>query len=104
MNELSQIITGLRLTRPSLNAEQLLALVDPEPVAEQRVVAEVGLPYWIFSVNGSSFDGEFIVVRASLPSQADQLAAGGLRDTIAALRHHDANTGLQATVEMRPMQ
>jgi hypothetical protein len=102
MDHLSQIVTGLRLTRPSIDYAQLLALESPRAEFEAHVPAEKGKDFWIYTVDGKMVDGEAIVVRAALPIQAETLAQEGLRDTIAALRKHDANTGLQAQVEMRP--
>lgn len=102
MEDVARICTGLRLTRPSLNAEQLLALVNPSAEFEAHVPADKGLDYWIYTINGNTFDGESIVVRAKLPIAAETMAQEGLRTTLQALRDYDANTGLQAEVEMRP--
>lgn len=104
MDQLSQIVTGLRLTRPSIDYAQLVALVDPRAEFEAHIPAETGADFWVYSVGGSLVDGEAIVVRAKLPIQAETMAQEGLRDTIAALKKYDANTGLQAEVEVRPLQ
>lgn len=104
MDDLSRIVTGLRLTLPSIDHEQLLALVDPSASFEAHIPAETGKDFWLYSVNGKTLDGEIIVVRASLPQLAEQLAQEGLHDTIAAAMSFSANTGLQAEVEMRPLQ
>lgn len=104
MDQLTQIVTGLSISRPKLNSEQLLALVNPEPVAEQRVAAEVGPPHWIYSVEGKSYDGYFITVRAALPSQADQLAMQALQDLITDLKEQQQNTGIHAEVQVRTLQ
>lgn len=104
MEEVARIIQGLRLTRPSIDTEQLLALTEPSAEFEAHVPAETGKAFWLYSVNGKSLDGDFIVVRATLPQQAETMAQEGLRDTIKAARLYDANTGLQAQVEVRPLQ
>jgi hypothetical protein len=104
MDQLSQIVTGLRLTRPSIDIAQLLALESPRAEFEAHIPAETGADFWIYTVDGKMLDGEAIVVRARLPIQAETMAQEGLRDTIASLRKFDANTGLQAEVEMRPLQ
>lgn len=101
MDELSRIVTGLRLTLPSIDQEQLLALVDPSASFEAHIPAEVGKDFWLYSVNGKTLDGDLIVVRASLPQGAEQLAQEGLRDTIAAAKSFNMNTGLQASVEVK---
>jgi hypothetical protein len=104
MNDLARIINGLSLSRPSIDFADLLALDAPVATFEVHIPADTGRDYWVYSVNGSLLDGEAIVVRASLPIQADTLAQEGLRDTIKSLRHFDANTGIQADVEVRPLQ
>ena len=104
MDELSRVVTGLRLTLPSIDHEQLLALVDPSASFEAHIPAETGKDFWLYSVNGKTLNDEIIVVRASLPQLAEQLAQDGLHDTIAAARQFDVNTGLQAEVEVRPAQ
>jgi len=103
MDEVAQIIQGLRITRPSINFEQLLALADPSAQFEAHCAADVGKDFWIYTVNGSLLEGEAIVVRASkfFPEVAEDLAQNGLADTIKAARNFDANTGLQATVEVK---
>lgn len=103
MDDLSRICTGLRLTRPSLSAEQLLALDNPSAEFEAHVPAETGLDFWIYTINGNTYDGEAMVVRAKLPNGAETLAQEGLRDTLKALRHYQTNTGLQAEVEVKPV-
>lgn len=105
MDEVARICTGLRLTRPSINFEQLLSLEEPKPEFEAHVPAEgSGKDAWIYTVNGNAVDGECMVVRASTPWQAESLAQSGLHDTIESLRKFDKNTGLQADVEVRPLQ
>ena len=104
MDDLSRIVTGLRLTLQSISLEQLLALESPSAEFEAHVPAEGGKDFWIYSVNGKTLDGECIVVRSNYPGGAETLAQEGLRDTIAAARSFNANTGLQAEVEMRPLQ
>ena len=102
MDQIAQIVTGLRLTRPSIDYQQLLALVEPKAEFEAHVPAEDGgRDCWIYTVDGKLVNGEAIVVRARMPIQAETLAQEGLADTIAALRKYDANTGLQASVEVR---
>ena len=102
MDDIARICTGLRLTRPSLNAEQLLALINPSAEFEAHVPAETGADFWIYTINGNTYDGESIVIRAKLPNHAETLAQEGLRDTLKALRHYQDNTGLQAEVEVKP--
>lgn len=102
--QVAQICTGLRLTRPSIDAEQLLALESPSAEFEAHVPAESGPDFWIYTIDGKLFDGEAMVVRARSVIHAETLAQEGLRDTLSALRHYDANTGLSADVEMRPVQ
>lgn len=104
MDEISRIVTGLRLTCPSINLEQLLALDSPSASFEAHVPAETGKDFWIYTVNGKTLDGECIVVRAAFPQLAEQLAQEGLDYTIKSARFHDANTGLQSTVEVRALQ
>ena len=106
MDEVSRIVTGLRMTRPSITLEQLLALEEPSAQFEAHVAADVGKDFWIYTVNGQLCDGEAIVVRASkfLPEVAETLAQEGLRDTIKAAKTYNANTGLQATVEVKGLQ
>lgn len=104
MDEVSRIVTGLRLTCPSITLEQLLALDSPSASFEAHVPAENGKDFWIYTVNGQTLDGEVIVVRANYPGGAETMAQEGLRDTINAARSYDANTGLQSTVEVRTVQ
>lgn len=106
MDEVARIVTGLRLTRPSITLEQLLALTDPSASFEAHVAADVGKDFWIYTINGQLLDGEAIVVRASkfFPEVAEDIAQNGLADTIKAAKSFDANTGLQATVEMKGLQ
>lgn len=104
MDQIAQIVTGLRLTRPSIDAAQLVALDNPRAEFEAHVPAESGPDFWIYTVDGKMVDGEAIVVRARLPIEAETRAQEGLRDTIAAYRKFDANTGLHADVEVRPLQ
>jgi len=104
MDEVSRIVTGLRLTCPSITLEQLLALDSPSASFEAHVPAETGKDFWIYTVNGQTLDGEVIVVRANYPGGAETMAQEGLRDTIMAARNYDANTGLQSTVEVRTVQ
>ena len=103
MEDVARICTGLRLTRPSLDHEQLLALVNPSAEFEAHVPAEQGDDFWIYTINGNTFDGECMVVRAKLPIAAETMAQEGLRTTLDALRHYDANTGLHADVEVKPV-
>lgn len=104
MNQVSQIVEGLRITRPSIDFEQLLALESPSAEFEAHVVAETGKDFWIYTVDGKTVNGECMVVRALTPNGAETLAQEGLRDTIKSLRKYEANTGLQAEVEMGPVQ
>lgn len=95
------ICMGLKATLPSIDQAGLLTIEEPRAVFEAHAVAESGPDYWVYSVNGKTLDGELMVVRASLPIQAETLAQEGLRDTIAALVRLRDETGIQATVEMR---
>lgn len=104
MEEVARIVQGLRLTRPSITLEQLLALESPLAEFEAHVPAETGRDFWIYTIDGKTLDGEAMVVRASLPNQAESMAQEGLRDTIKAAKNYDANTGIQAEVEVRPLQ
>ena len=104
MNELARLFNGLKLSRPSIELGDLLTLDDPKATFEAHVPAETGRDFWVYTVSGNLVDGEAIVVRASLPQQAETLAQEGLRDTIKSLRHFDANTGIQTEVEVRPLQ
>lgn len=104
MNELMRIVSGLRLTLPSINLEQMIALERPAPSFEAHVPAEEGRDYWVYSVDGKTLDGEVIVVRASLPMQAEALAAEGLFDTIQGAKYFNANAGLQSEVEVRGVE
>lgn len=101
-SEVAQIIKGLRLTLPSIDGDKLLSIDNPLASFEAHVVAETGKDYWIYSVNGSLLHGEAIVVRASLPVEAENLAQNGLRTTIDAFRHHTENTGFQ--IEAKVLQ
>lgn len=101
MNELIRVHAALKASRPSIDLAQLLALVDPSAEFEAHIPAETGRDFWVYTVNGKMLEGEAIVVRASLPGQAESLAQQGLADTIAAARKFDANTGLHADVEVR---
>lgn len=104
MDELLRVCQGLSATRPQINLEQLLALVEPSATFEAHIPAEQGRDYWIYTVNGQTLEGEAIVVRASLPNQAEAMAQEGLADTIEAARKYDANTGISAEVEMRGVE
>ena len=104
MDDLLRVCQGLSATRPQINLEQLLALDSPSATFEAHLPAETGRDYWIYTVDGKTLEGEAIVVRASLPNQAECMAQEGLQDTIAAARKFDLNTGLQGTVEMRGME
>jgi hypothetical protein len=104
MNELTRICKGLSATRPTLNLEQLVALEEPFATFETHIPAEQGRDFWIYTVDGKTLEGEVIVVRASLPNQAEAMAQEGLRDTIAAYKKFDMSTGLEATVEVRGVQ
>lgn len=99
-----RVVSGLRLSRPSIDFEQLLALVDPSAEFEAHIPAEQGRDYWVYTINGNMLDGECMVVRASLPNQAEMMAQEGLADTIQAARKFDVNTGLQSTVEVRGVE
>lgn len=102
MDTISQIHAGLRATLPSIDYNDLLAMEDPSAEFEAHCAAETGKDYWFYSVCGKLVNGDVILVRASTPLTAETLAQEGLRDTLAALRRHRDNTGLEATVEMRP--
>lgn len=102
MDQISQICLGLKASRPSLDAPQLLALENPSAEFEAHIPAETGPDFWVYTINGSTYDGECMVVRAKLPNAAETLAQEGLRDTIKALKHYDENTGIHAEVEVRP--
>ena len=106
MDEVAQIVQGLRVSRPSINFEQLLALVEPSAQFEAHCAADVGKDFWIYTVNGSLLEGEAIVVRASkfFPEVAEDQAQNGLADTISELRKFDANTGLHAQVEVKGLE
>lgn len=104
MDEIARIIQGLRITRPSISIDELLALDSPSASFEAHVPAETGQDFWIYTVNGNLIDGDAMVVRASLPVAAENLAQGGLMDTIKAAWNYNANTGLQAQVEVRAIQ
>jgi len=106
MDDVARILDGLRVTRPSLTVEQLLALDAPRAEFEAHVPMNGGLDVWIYTVNGSTLDGDAMVVRAALVQQAERLAQEGLRHTIQYWRDYadtdgdDASAGLQATVEV----
>lgn len=104
MNELTRVCKGLSATRPTINLEQLLALDEPFATFEMHIPAETGRDFWIYTVDGKTLDGEVIVVRASLPNQAEAMAQEGLRDTINACKKFDISTGLQSTVEVRGVE
>lgn len=101
MDDLLRVCQGLSATRPQINLEQLLALESPSATFEAHIPAETGRDYWVYTVNGQTLEGEAIVVRASLPNQAECMAQEGLQETISAAKKYDANTGLQSTVEVR---
>ena len=102
MNEISRVCQGLSVSRPSLDPQQLLALIDPSPEFEAHIPAETGKDAWIYTVNGKTLEGECLVVRATWPWQAETLAQEGLADTIAALRKLDQATGLSVSAEAKP--
>ena len=110
MDEVSRIIQGLRLTYKSITLGELVELESPSAEFEAHVAADVGKDFWIYSINADGrrflLDGEAMVVRASkfMPDIAEMLAQEGLRDTIKAAEKFDANTGLQATVEVRGLE
>jgi hypothetical protein len=104
MNEVTRILTGLEATRPRLEVGDLLLLDEPNATFEVHVPAETGEDFWIYTVNGSTLDGDCIVVRASTPNKAETVAQEGLRASISALKTYDNNTGLQAEVEVRGLQ
>lgn len=104
MEELLRVCKGLSASRPSIDLEQLLALASPSAEFEAHIPADEGRDYWVYTINGKTLDGEVIVVRASLPNQAETLAQEGLNDSIDAARKFDMNTGLQSTVEVRGVE
>ena len=104
MDDLLRVCQGLSATRPQINLEQLLALDSPSATFEAHLPAETGRDYWIYTVDGKTLEGEAIVVRASLPNQAECMAQEGLQDTISAARNFNLNTGLQSTVEVRGLE
>lgn len=104
MDELLRICRGLSATRPQIDLEQLLALVSPSATFEAHIPAETGRDFWVYTVDGKTLEGETIVVRASLPNQAEAMAQEGLRDTIASAKKYNMNTGLQAEVEVRGVE
>jgi hypothetical protein len=104
MNELLRVCSGLSATRPQIDLEQLLALESPSATFEAHIPAEQGRDYWVYTVDGKTLEGEAIVVRASLPGQAEAMAQEGLSDTITAARKYNANTGLQAEVSVKGVE
>lgn len=104
MEELLRVCQGLSATRPSIDLEQLLALVSPSAEFEAHIPADTGRDYWVYTINGNTLEGEVIVVRASLPGQAETMAQEGLHDSIKAAQKFDMNTGLQSTVEVRGVE
>ena len=106
MNELAHVLNGLQARLPSLTVAELLALEDPSPEFEAHVAADVGQDFWIYSVNGHAFNGDFIVVTAPkfMPQLAEDRAQEGLRETLRLVKTFDASTGLQATVEVRGVE
>ncbi len=102
MDEVSRVCKGLQSVRPDIRFHELATMASPHVDFEAHVVMEHGLDAWVYTVNGHTVDGELIVVFASSPITAETIAQEGLADTIKGLRHYDANTGLQATVERRP--
>lgn len=104
MDELQRICQGLSATRPQIDLEQLLAMVSPSATFEAHIPAETGRDFWVYTVDGKTLEGETIVVRASLPLQAESMAQEGLHDTIQAAKKFNMNTGLQAEVEVRGVE
>lgn len=106
MNELSRVLNGLAADRQSLTVAELLAMESPSAEFEAHIPADVGNDFWVYSVNGNSFNGDFIVVRAPkfMPQIAEDRAQEGLRETVKLVRTFDASTGLQATVEVRGVE
>lgn len=104
MDELLRVCQGLSATRPQITLEQLLALESPSATFEAHIPAEQGRDFWIYTINGQTLEGETIVVRASLPNQAECMAQEGLSETIEAAKRFDVNTGLQAEVEVRGVE
>lgn len=102
MDEVSRVCKGLKSSRTDIKFPELATMEAPHAEFEAHVVMERGLDAWIYTVNGHTVDGELIVVFANSPITAETIAQEGLADTIKGLRHYDANTGLQATVERRP--
>jgi len=111
MDEVAQIVQGLRIKLPSIDTEQLLALSEPSAHFEQHVAADAGKDFWIFSIESDGlrylWDGDALVIPASkviavlIPDYVETRAQEVLSDTIKAARNFDANTGLQATVEVK---
>lgn len=104
MDELLRVCSGLSATRPQIDLEQLLALESPSATFEAHIPAETGRDFWVYTVDGKTLDGEMIIVRASLPNQAECMAQEGLSDTIKAANKFNMNTGLQAEVEVRGVE
>ncbi len=101
MDDISRILTMLAATRPRL---ELADLAEGERSAtfEAHVPAETGKDFWIYTVDGCTVDGDCIVVRASLPIEAETIAQEGLRSSCASAKAFDAGTGLHAEVSVRP--
>ena len=106
MNEIVQIVNGLRAERPSISLEQLLALESSSAEFEAHVSADTGQDFWIYTIDGKLLDGEAMIVRAPkfMADIAESRAQGGLQETIRAAKAYDQNTGLQATVEVRGVE
>jgi hypothetical protein len=106
MNELSRVLNGLAADRQNLTVAELLAMESPSAEFEAHVPSDIGGDFWIYSVNGKAFNGDFIVVRAPkfMPQIAEDRAQEGLRETIKLCKALDTSTGLQATVEVRGVE
>ena len=104
MNELLRVVKGLESSRPSIDLEQLMALESPSAEFEAHIPAEQGRDFWVYTVNGNLLDGEVMVVRASLPNQAEAMAQEGLHETIEGLRRFDVNTGLHIEAEVKGVE
>jgi len=106
MNELQSVLLALQSTLPLLTPDEFLTLEEPHAEFEAHVPAEVGEDFWIYSVNGKTFNGELMVIRAPkfMVGLAETRAQEGLAETIAAYKRYQDNTGLQATVEVRGLE
>lgn len=85
-----EVAMRLRETRRNLDPDELATLVNPLP----RCEAQLSPQAYLYSVDGSLngvrlhgclFNGELMLVYATSPGAAQDLATSGLRDTIAFL-------------------